>query len=184
MKIIKKTISVVVILILVYLTIMFFGVSTTAGDLNVNYEYYNSFYLYDFPEFYSEKDMRYRLREDYDITEDEIDRIVANPKEYIWVSCTLKIKNLTPFLIDDLYITIKNLRKSNEVIPQKRGYTYYPRTIKPFETYEETFCFLIKDPHVYRSSELGKILSGCSVCVRQMSFYGVFVSYRPMIKFK
>lgn len=184
MKIIKKVILAVVILTLLYLSVMFFGVSTTARVSDVSYEYYNTYFSYDSPEFYSEKDMRVQLRDWFDITETEIDEIVSNPKEYIWVYCTFEIKNSTPFPINDLYITIKNLRKNNEIIPEKLGSSYIPRTIKPFESYEETVCFLIKDPNGYKSSELAQILSKCSVCMYQLSYYGIFASYRPMIKFE
>ena len=97
---------------------MFFGVSTIARVSDVSYEYYNTYFSYDSPEFYYEKDMRVQLRDWFDITETEIDEIVSNPKEYIWVYCTFEIKNSTPFPINDLYITIKNLRKKRTALYQ------------------------------------------------------------------
>lgn len=184
MKVIKRVFIVLIILILLYLTIMFFGVSTTAYISDVRYEYYNSFFLYDYPELYSEEYMRETLRDWFDISEEEIDDVVSNPKEYIWIRCTFEIKNSTPFPIYDLYIAVKNLRKKNEIIPEKGGYLECQKVIKPFETSADAFCFLIKDQHLYRTRELEKILSGCSIFIRQVSYLGIFVSYRPMLKFK
>ena len=184
MKIMKMVFTVIIILILAYLTIMIFGVSTTAYISEVSYEYYNSFFLRDSPELYSEEYMREQLKDWFDISEEEIDDVVSNPKEYIWITCTFEIKNSTPFPIYDLYIAVKNLRKKNEIIPEKGGYSYCPRSIKPFETYEDKLSFLIKDQHVYRTRELEEILSGCSIYMHQLSYYGIFVTYRTTLKFK